>query len=216
MAQFVDQDEPVIMLVGQILTEESVEDGSSFKLLVAENTVVEVPGLLRDFLTYLETPRYESDVLSWVADAGGSASDVKKLVDAGRLRRVPQGPSESALNAFAGLRLVPMCYRVRVSESGGSVVYVGHTPDATAVQPISWLLAEALRDPRDGEDFPSAVRRLAADSGLRMDQTVRLALSDLDGLLAHKLARLGLVKPAQREGLASRLRALFTGSAVAP
>jgi hypothetical protein len=199
LTKFLDQTEPVIVLVGHIIPGEPTRH----QLLVSPGSVVDYPDELHSLLVYLQTPRCLSEVLAWVQEAGGEASDVQKLLDAGRLRQVPPGPSEASLDAFKGLRLVPMGYRVQESE-GGSVVYIGATEDATAVLAISWLLAAALDESPDHDDFPSTIRQFAAEAGVRGDQTIRLGLTDLDGLLAHGLARFEV--QAKPSGLWSRIR----------
>lgn len=212
MASFLDQTEPVVVLVGLLLPYDQAESNNSpVEVLVGDNEVVEAPRELAVFLDYVTTPRLRSEVVRWVDGAGGSEDDLDMLISAGRLLQVgPAGSSGGLIDSFAGLRVVPMGFPVDVPDTTDEVVLVSPEEDSTkAVWPISWLLAAAMWEPELAEDLPSAARRIAPrhrdvpsvvptdtrSHDLTEAQIDRLALFGLDGLLAVRLARLEQVTP---------------------
>lgn len=191
MVRIVDQEEAVLILAGYVLPEITDSSDKSFQFQLAKESVATVPGKLREFFSYMTTPRFRADVYLAISNAGGNISDVDQMISQGLIRVVSPGHNDASLDSLAGLRLVPLGYKVDHPHLDGeeSIVYVGNSAEATKVCAISALLASVLWDDEDAEDFPSTVRRLGLEAGWRSDVAIRLALSDLDGLLAHGLAR---------------------------
>lgn len=193
MARFLDQSEPVVVLVGMVIPGESI-DGDVLVLVEQERTVA-APRELAEFLSYVTAPRRMSELKNWVQEAGGTESDIGKLVRSGRLLQVEPGSGGEVLRAFAGMRVVPLGFPVEVPGASGDVVYIGPDERSTQVRPVSSLLAATMWEQQNGEDLPATVARLVADADLGPDEAGRLVLNGLDALLALGLARLEVVGP---------------------
>lgn len=193
MARVIDQVEPVVVLVGHVLGDSLSDDAGSCEVLIHDDVVVDAPAELREFLLYISTPRLRSQALERVSSEGGTPDDLDVLIASGRARELPIGDPVSQLSALAGLRLMPMGHPVHVSEPEGEVVWVGHTPESTALLPISSVAAALMWEAEDQEDIPATVERLRRSHEAALEQVARLSLGDLDGLLGNHLARLELV-----------------------
>lgn len=194
MARVIDQLEPVVVLVGHVLSDKlgDREDGSC-QVLVQDDLVVDAPSILRDFLIYISTPRLRSQAVERLANEGCEAGDLDGLIASERVRELPSGDPSVQLRALAGVRLIPMGHPARVSAPESAVVWVGHTPNATALLPVSGAVAALMWEAEDHEDLPATVQRLARSLGGSLEDFARLCLVDLDGLLGNQLARLELL-----------------------
>lgn len=213
--RLVDQDKPILVFAGHVLPGDSNDSDELFQVKLAKDFVVTLPVKIRGFFTFMATPQYRDDVYIAIANAGGNISDVDRMLETDLIRVVPPGHNDISLDALSGIKLVPIGFKVKLPkiDEASSLVYVGHSEDATKVCPISTLLASVLWESEQKEDFPNAVRRLGIEAGLRGDIVIRLALSDLDGLLSHGLARWeNLVEPKQK----SQQRVLEEVSGIAP
>lgn len=193
MARVIDQAEPVVVLVGHVLRDEFSDAQGSCQVLIHDDLVVDAPAKLRDFLVYISTPRLRSQALDRISSEGGTEQDLDQLILSGRVLELPGGEPAAQLSAFSGVRLMPMGYPARVSEPDGAVVWVGHTPEATALLPISHVAAVLMWEAEDHEDLPATVQRLQSSFQAESERVTRLALGDLDGLLGNHLARLETV-----------------------
>lgn len=193
MARVIGQTEPVVVLVGHVLGESLSDGQGSCQVLLRGDVVVDVPTELRDFLVYISTPRLRSQALDRISREGGEPEDLDALITSGRARELPNGDPAAQLDALAGVRLMPMGHPVRVSEPDGAVVWVGHTPESTALLPVARFAAALMWEAEDHEDLPETVARLQRLSAATLDRVARLCLGDLDSLLGNQLARLELV-----------------------
>lgn len=201
MVKLVDQDKPVLVFTGYVLPEDSKEPSDTFQVKLAKDFTVTLPVKIREFFSFVATPRYKDDVYIAIANAGGNIADVDRMLETDLIRAVPPGHNDTSLYALSGLKLVPIGHKVKLPETAVSsnLVYVGDREDSSSVCPVSPLLASILWEAEEDEDFPDAVRRLGVEAGLRDDIAIRLVLSDLDGLLGYGLARWeSLVEPKQQ------------------
>lgn len=191
MVRLVDQDEPVLVFTGYVLPEFSHKPSDKIRVKMTKNSIVTLPAKIHDFFSFMTTPQYKDDVYIAIANAGGNISDVDRMLETALIRVVPPGHNDISLYALSGLKLVPIGYKVTLPEIAvsSSRVYIGHREDQNVVCSISPLLAAVLWDAEEDEDFSDAVRRLGVEAGLRDDIAIRQALSDLDELLGHGLAR---------------------------
>lgn len=190
MAHLAGSSDPLIFLVGRILTKEETSDTNSIQVQVGHNSVVDAPIELADFLDFISTPRLESEVLAWISEAEGTAQDLEGLISSGRLRRVSGETLPEQLNSLKGLRLVPLGFPVDVPSAGGEVVYVAREEGSTQVRPISALLGAELWNSQSTEDLPSTVARQQANGSSR-ENLARMAMNDVKMLLSTDLAWLG-------------------------
>lgn len=218
MVRYVDQDEPVMVLVSSILPTEDTQH--SFSVMLAEDNVVEVPAAQRELFDYLRAGQLYSDSLQWVTSRGGNEKTITGLVKAGHVRILPPGPSPEMLSALNGLRLVPLGVKVEVPDLLSNLVAIGK--DSSTTDPVfpSWLLGAVLWESQAGEDFPHAVRRLGKrqpptdgmDSRekdlfggvLSEAQMIRMSFTWLDVLLSEGLVRFEQVE-APTKNLFSKL-----------
>lgn len=191
MAKVVAQDESVLVLAGYVIPDETKKPTDPFKLKVARQSTMTVPGQLRDFFNYIETPRSRYEVYEAISFAGGNIADVDRMIETTRFRTLPLGKDDVALDALSGLQLIPLGHKVRMPKVPGSenIAYIGDNEDGDKVFPVSPLMAAVLWNSGEEEDFPAAVRRLGIELGLRSDTALELCFTDLITLLEHGLAR---------------------------
>lgn len=142
MVRYIDQDEPVVVLVSSILPTEDTQN--SFSVMLSEDNIVEMPAAQRELFDYLRTGQLYSDALHWATSRGGSEKTITDLVKAGHVRILPPGPSSEMLSALKGLRLVPLGVKVEVPDLLSSLVAIGK--DTSSTDPVlpSWLLGAVL------------------------------------------------------------------------
>lgn len=207
MAQIAGQSEPTLVLAGRVIPRELNDGADGVLVLVEPNTVVDAPEELRDFLTFMHTPRLRSEVLERVASEGGTPDDVAALVESGRLLQLEGESAWQLVNCFSGYRVVATCVAREPWSSHGQVLWVALDETATKMFPTHPFCGSVMWERRDAEDLPATIARLSSQVGVNREEFAGFVLgrSGLGALLALDLARLERA-PTKRPALWRRFR----------
>ncbi len=182
-----------IVLKGLLLPEELSDNLDARQVMVEENTVVDAPFELTDFLKFTGTLRTYAEVLDWVRNAEGDRQDLDALIDSGRLVRIRDREGSKYLYEFEGLKLLPLGYPVSLNDPDSATVWIAETPESTMQLPISERTADLLWSIEPGEDIPATAIRLASEAGDDLGVWGHCLKFDLPALLENRLAWLAEV-----------------------
>lgn len=202
MAYVLDQREPVLMLAGYTITSEAEDGDAKLELRFSEDSAIDVPTEFHDFLLFMQTPRLESEVFLWLEENGMSQSTPRRLIRDWWLVSVPPDSCSEALASFRGLRVVPLCYITKGTESFDDFYHVTIAEHDPKIRRLSSLLGGVMWEDEKGEDLPSSANRLALPSerilaptaAYSEEQKAKMILGDLHWLLENKYVRLERVE----------------------
>lgn len=203
--------EPAILLIGRILNEDEKDNVNSIQIQVKNNSVIDAPIELADFLNFMRLPRLESEVLAWVSKAGGTPQDLEGMISSGRLLRLSGDTASQRLASFKGLRLMPLCFPVdpanAITTEFSTMIEISKTgiPIPDQRFSIAHIVADAMWDTKEEEDIPSAVHRLTKEAGYLSENADPFTLGAIKSLLASDMAWLAEVESTEN----SLLKRLF-------
>jgi hypothetical protein len=222
IASFVDQRENVLVLISNEEVLESKEKYRSDVIVESDPSLIDPSSSLEEpdqFMTndegagsnasfketsdvdesflslqkYLQLPRLESDVKAWVSSHSIDSEIAESFLKSDKVLTVKPGMSRKKLDDLKGVRIIPLCSVVRVSEEH-DLMHVVHKSGRGQSVSISSFVGAALWENKTGEDFPTTINRVAKewdeDWTHNEDIIIRLSLGSLDKLLEYEMVYL--------------------------
>lgn len=193
-SRLIEAGAPAYVLVGGLLREAGANDNAPFQVLVA-------PGVLREFdaefepmLQFFRVARSEQQALDWLTWAGAPDGALKDLVKTGLLVRVNTANPLTAAASLKGIRIIPQAIPGEPAPDYPTQISVRRDADSPMTTYVPTELAHVLWGLDKPFDLPTAVKRMARESGEHRDLTARRVLTNVPSLLRLGLARLEWVK----------------------
>lgn len=192
-----DQEEPVYVLVGKIISEQG--EAVAHRLLIGEGASVPIAEDLLPVFEFFRTARLERQAAEWLEWAGAPSGFLKDLVRRGYLRKILARDAFRAALSLKGLRLVPDAIRGVPTDGMVSLMAIDET---TGKQYVAMFISEAtsvvLWNNGPGVDVPGAAKRYAKACGLKTPDAVDPVLIELPMLLEFGFAHLEQVRVPRR------------------
>lgn len=186
-ADFVDGDEDVYTLVGQIIWSADESGKLSHHILVGEGLARPVDPEMLPLFEFFQTPRSKREAEAWLEWWGATPGFLNELVTLKLIVSIdPRNPSTAA-KGLSGLKLVAQS--APGETEGGQVGVMSERSE----QPVTYIgpeLARAMWGDIQGDDIPTVVKKIRRASGDSEDLAARKVISEIPMLLEYGHARL--------------------------